>query len=406
MLRLIASILIGAAGACLGQAFTIPLYHVRDEQGNLRLGIYGALGGSREAKLYELDTGSSGMYAAYNANWWPRLTVVRPSPGPQDYGSGVQFDADIVKTTIAFRLADGSFSAPATVQIGRIQSGSAKGISSSRWASMVARGQPPLHGVFFGNLGSGLKEKNGLFAVLAQIPGATNGFIIRSGGVVEQLGRGQSVQRGEVIVGLTPALRAQFPARVPMLPQLDNGAPAHLPSGYLARDEYPLAIAISLRGPNGNSASAQARAVLDTGGVNIHIHRGSGMGVDLEIPRSFLVKDKRLRPDTDVEIGAQGGWNWNFTAGTTKSVNRVQVTPPRERQAGGINLGTSVFFDFDVMFDIENGVVGFRPITSASSGEVVGDQALQMREPSKDGRRETRRERRRERRELEQSGGL
>lgn len=404
MLRLIASILIGAAGACLGQAFTIPLYHVRDEQGNLRLGVYAALGGSREAKLYELDTGSSGMYAAYNASWWPQFTMAKPSPGPQDYGSGVQFDADIVKTTIAFRLKDGSFSAPATMEIGRIQSGSAKGISSSRWAAMVAHGQPPLHGVFFGNIGSGLKEKNGLFAVLAQIPGATNGFIIRSGGVVEQLGRGQSVRRGEVVVGLTPTLRAEFPMRVPMLPQIVDGAPERLPSGYMAREEYPLAITISLTGPNGNSASAKARAVLDTGGVNIHIHRGSGMGVDLEIPRSFLVKDKRLRPDTNVEITAQGGWDWNFTAGTTKSVNRVQVTPPGDQKAGGINLGTSVFFDFDVMFDIENGVIGFRPITSASSGEAVGDQALQMRGPPKDSRRETRRERRREHRELEQGG--
>jgi len=269
---------------------------------------------------------------------------------------------------------------------------------------MVAHGQPPLHGVFFGNIGSGLKEKNGLFAVLAQIPGATNGFIIRSGGVVEQLGRGQSVRRGEVVVGLTPTLRAEFPMRVPMLPQIVGGAPERLPSGYMAREEYPLAITISLTGPNGNSAAAKARAVLDTGGVNIHIHRGSGMGVDLEIPRSFLVKDKRLRPDTNVEITAQGGWDWNFTAGTTKSVNRVQVTPPGDQKAGGINLGTSVFFDFDVMFDIENGVIGFRPITSAISGEAVGDQALQMREPPKDSRRETRRERRREHRELEQGG--
>jgi hypothetical protein len=405
MLRLIALILLGVVGACWAQAFTIPLYHVRDEQGNLRLGVYAALGGSREAKLYELDTGSSGMYATYNASWWPQLTVVKPSPGPQDYGSGVQFDADIVKTQIAFRLADGSFSTPATVEIGRIQSGSAKGISPSRWAAMVARGQPPLHGVFYGNMGSGLKEKNGLFAVLAQIPGATNGFIIRSGGVVEQLGRGQSVRRGEVVVGLTPALRAQFPVRVPMLPQILDGSPEHFPSGYATRDEYPLAIGIRLCGPNGNTASGRARAVLDTGGVNIHIHPGSGMGVDLEVPRSFLVRDKRLRPDTHVEITARGGWNWGFTAGTTKSVNRVQVTAAGDRMAGGVNLGTSVFFDFDVMFDIENGVIGFRPITSASSGEVVGNEALQAREPRGDARRETWRERRRERRELEQGGG-
>ncbi|HEY8902984.1 MAG TPA: hypothetical protein VIM48_04705 [Chthoniobacterales bacterium] len=405
MLRLVASILIGAAGACLAQAFTIPLYHVRDEQGNLRLGVYAALGGSRDARLYELDTGSSGMYAAYNAAWWPQLAVVRPSPGPQDYGSGVQFDADIVKTQIAFRLGDGSFSMPATVEIGRIQSGAAKGISSSRWASMVARGQPPLHGVFFGNMGSGLKEKNGLFAVLAQIPGATNGFIIRSGGVVEQLGRGQSIRRGEVVVGLTPASRAQFPVRVPMLPQIVDGSPLQLPSGYAARDEYPLAVQITLTGPDGNTASAKARAVLDTGGVNIHIHPGSGMDVDLEIPRSFLVKDKRLRPDTNVEITAPGGWNWNFTAGTTKSVNRMQVTPAGDQKAGGINLGISVFFDFDVMFDIENGVIGFRPITSGSSGEAVGNQALQSREPRANDRRETRRDRRRVRRELEQGGG-
>ena len=129
------------------------------------------------------------------------------------------------------------------------------------------------------------------------------------------------------------------------------------------------------------------------------------MGVDLEIPRSFLVKDKRLRPDTTVEITGHGGWNWNFTAGTTKSVNRVQVTPAGDQKAGGINLGTSVFFDFDVMFDIENGVIGFRPITSASSGEAVGNQALQSREPRANDRRETRRDRRRARRELQQGGG-
>src|SRR5262245_44049068 len=79
------------------ESVTIPVKVVQVPGVGPKVGIEISLGGGAP-KLYTFDTGSSGMYAAYNQAWWPTLL---PLPGPplsQSYGSNLQLEANPVST--------------------------------------------------------------------------------------------------------------------------------------------------------------------------------------------------------------------------------------------------------------------------------------------------------------------
>ena len=339
-----------ACGADPPASVTVPLrvVHVHGEE--RKIGIEVRLGGG-PPRLYELDTGGSGFYAASDADTWPTF---EPLPGPpivEHYGSGVEFHAQRVATTVTIPSDQGDVAAD--VHVARIVEafgGPLGPRADGTWQRDVDSGTGPLYGHFFGNFGGDLRSKNGLASVLPQLPGnLSSGFVVELG--CERSGGPR------LVIGLTDEIRARFASRVAMQPGSGDTFPGSgLPTyaQQIVRTDFRLARGDAVQ-------TFRAGALLDTGGPTTHIHEGD----DLRIDRALVDEPRRMiRPDTEVAIsaapaaGAGEGFALEFTAGGEPGRNRVDVAPSG---GGYVNLGLIPFFRYDVMFDVQNGVVGFAP---------------------------------------------
>ncbi len=345
------------ASAAAPESVTIPLKVVTIAGVGVKVGIEVSLGGG-PPKLYTFDTGSSGMYAAYNAAWWPALTQLPGPTIPQSYGSGLQLTANPVSTVVSIQTDQGPITY--TAEVGQITAASGTG-DGEQWLANVAAGKAPLYGTFFGDFGSGLtKPAEGLFAVLPQLPGnLSSGFSV-------QLGCGGGSSESKVIVGLTPAIRSRVTSWVKM-----EAAPNSPPFPGSNRPTFKQAVL------NGHFSLTRGSdtfdftvpAILDTGGGTTNIHQNAK---DLVVPDAFLDKPgvpSRVASGVQFRVAAPGttpsnGFDLSFAAGTTPTIDLVETS-----EKGGmaeVNLALIPFFRYDVVFDVANGNVGFAPCSQAT----------------------------------------
>jgi len=333
----------------------VPLHVVRIDRRALKVGIEVALGGGPK-RLYELDTGASGFYAAFNREWWPAFEPLGDPPITQTYGSGVEYVASKVRTTVAIPSDQGDVTAEIEVaQITDAFGGPLGPQDHSTWNEDVAQGEAPLYRHFFGDFGADLRKKDGLASVLPQLPGnLSSGFVVELG----------CDRRGgpRLVLGLTDAIRARFRTRVAMQPGNGDTFP-HSGLPTYAQQIIEPTLLFSRRG---TVQSFTTGALLDTGAPTTKVHEDD----ELKLDRALVDEGKRIvKPATYVSITedgvGEGDLDLAFLAGQVAARDRVDV----DRDGGGyVNLGLTPFFRYDVMFDVENGVVGFVPCRNGSSG--------------------------------------
>ena len=318
-------------------SITIPLQLVQLASGDYKLGIPVSLGGG-PFKLYEFDTGASGFYAANNTAWWPSYNTVNATIVNQSYSSGIYYNSTIVSTTVDF----GNGIPTLTANMAQIQT--AGGGSLGDWAANVTAGIPPLYGAFFGDFGIGLTSENGIFGLLPQLPGnLSNGFIIRTGGFANP--------HPTLQIGITAADRAQFTILVSM--NGTNSTVTYPNSGYSTYAQQ-IIIANATFTLGRIHTSFPAGLVLDTGAPSMEIHDN---GTNITLPDSLL-NGKQVIPGTSITLDADN-WFLGFIAGNISGQNQAKdVSDPTN---GRINTGLITFFTYDVMFDVQNGTVGFYP---------------------------------------------
>jgi hypothetical protein len=343
------------AAATVPQTATVPLRIVDIGGGQTKIGIEIALGGG-SPRLYTFDTGSSGFYAAFNRDWWPSYRRVGGAQIAQSYGDDDVYQSKIVRTTVSIPSSEGDLRVE--TEIGQIHDAWGGGLgtkSTSKWRKDVAAGKPPLFGHFFGDFGSGLREQNGLFAVLPQLPGnLSSGFAVRVG-----CGGGPSLAP-TLEVGLTDEIRDAVTNWIPM-----SGGPQTPPYPLSGRPTYAQSLVagdFSLQGYD-TAYSFTTHAILDTGGPTTDIHQ---RGDELKVPESLLESSgRRLRSDVLFRVSAQGGavgngWDLEFTTGDVMAKNLVAASVTSTGR-GFVNLGLIPFFRYTVVFDLERGLVGFGP---------------------------------------------
>jgi hypothetical protein len=368
-----ASLALPGASPAMGavpESVTIPLKVVTIPGVGIKVGIEVGLGGG-PTRLYTFDTGSSGMYAAYDAAGWPALQPVPGPTIPQSYGSGLQLTADRVSTLVTIPTEQGPISY--TAEVGRITqaSGNADG---EQWLASVAAGRPPLYGMFYGDFGSGLtKPEAGLFAVLPQLPGnLSSGFSV-------QLGCGGGGPESRVVVGLTEAIRSRVTSWVPMAK--GPNSPPFPSSGRPTFAQAVLDGSFTLERA-GTAFSFDLPAILDTGGgtTDIHQHTAAQKADAFVIPDAFLAQpgqpSSQILPGTMFRVTAAGttpsnGFDMSYQTGNTPSIDQVRTSTPDDKRAE-VNLALNPFFRYDVVFDVERGNVGFAPCTAST---VVGPPA-------------------------------
>lgn len=357
----IAALLLGswspaAAADATPESVSVPLHVIRIDRDTIKVGIEVGLGGGRP-KLYEFDTGAAGFYAAYDASWWPSFDPLPDGPITQSYASGVEYVAQKVKTAVAIPSDHGDL--VAEIEVARITEAFGGPLGprpQSTWNDDLARDHAPLYGHFFGDFGGDLRKKDGLASVLPQLPGnLSSGFIVELGCDRRSGPR--------LVIGLTGASRARFTTRVAMQP--GNGDT--FPISGLPTYSQKLIVADFLLSRRGTVQTFTAGALLDTGAPTTTVKESEHLRID-----RVLVDAARevVKPATYVSVGAQGEEDGDgdlelaFLAGLVTGRNRVKVDDGGD---GYVNLGLIPFFRYDVMFDVENGVVGFAPCRSGAS---------------------------------------
>ena len=231
--------------------------------------------------------------------------------------------------------------------------GSLGSLSTSPWRRDVAAGRPPLFGHFYGDFGSGLKEKNGLFAVLPQLPGnLSSGFAVRLGC------QGSPSSTPTLQIGLTDAIRSEVTSWIPM-----KGGPQTPPFPLSGRPTYAQDLVAGdffLSGTTDYPFSATA--ILDTGGPTTTLHEH---GTELKVPDALLTANRRrVLSDVIYRVSAAGtdpanGLDLEFFTGDIAGTNLVTITQTDGK--GFVNLGLIPYFRYTVVFDLERGLVGFGP---------------------------------------------
>lgn len=169
----------------------VPLYYTptTTSSGEPKLGIWVAAGGSTTPQLFEFDTGSAGLYAAYasavpdNSPWWGGNFT------PQQEGIGVSFDSGLVyqgnSVSTAVSLFGSQYSCAALVNTGKVTVGQMDQIGTSTepdafWSPTgSSTGEPPIDGAFYGDFGMALTyQPDDVMNVISQL---TYGWGVRPG---------------------------------------------------------------------------------------------------------------------------------------------------------------------------------------------------------------------------------
>ena len=182
---------------------TVPLHFTptTTASGADKLGIYVAIGGSTRPVLFEFDTGSSGLYAAYasavpeNSPWWGDNSTTTTTAASVAFDSGLVYQGFTARAAVSLFASDDSCAA--LLNSGRVSVGQMNQIGTSTepdafWnpRGEPVGGTPPIDGAFYGDFGMSLNYKqDDILNVITQLTygwGVRPGFRVHVDPVTEQ----------------------------------------------------------------------------------------------------------------------------------------------------------------------------------------------------------------------------
>lgn len=335
-----------------------------------QLGISVKLGTNPRPFEYILDTGSAGFFSARGSTSVWDGVVSGGNTGETfsiSYGTGsLTYSGDVVNTTVTLTDVDGMSLTVPTARMGIITNEPYPG-----WNTKIntlpepvpPEPDSPTDHFFYGTFGAGLfrtDAANGsVGSILGQVPlasGLIKGFMISTGG--------SNSTTPTLTIGLTQAMIDSFPIIIPMSASTgnatnDNGTSVKLYPEAQTRADYEIT-------HGGDHYSATAGLLMDTGGLGTHITTGT----DIDPPGS-LVDAGKIKTGASFSVLVDGvmpgsGLDWRINpTGTTPFVNEVAVETGSA--AGSLNTGIALFYQYDVLFDTENGIIALRPVPEPHS---------------------------------------
>ena len=354
-----------------------------------KLGIYVGIGGGAP-KLYEFDTGGKGFWASYASNprggqWWGayRQTGVRNLN--ITYSSGNQFLATKVSGSVQLYREDSPGHYSMVVEtVGDVDMAQIVRYTdlrdakkAARWNADLRKGAPPLERDFYGDFGASLEPigataRGTIYSVLPQIPmpeGLTPGFIVHVGA----LGDGTQPY---LQIGLTDQDLQAFDTTLPMNRDTQAGQTRYPVTGVPTYSEQVANADVSWRDPKTGLVQRYHDVgwTLDTGAPPVTVWQGSRISVHPSFLRkpsrsqgyavgafknglAFEVHAAPLNPSTpEVRLSID-------PTGSSPGVDAVQTSYHSTGTMGQnyVNTGILTFTRYDVMFDLRDGLVGFRP---------------------------------------------
>lgn len=368
--------------------YRIPLYIFnsstttgsKEYKVGIRLKI-GAVSSGRETpwRMYEFDTGGTGFFA------FPYSTTQTENVDGNytlNYASGNMLTGNRKDTRITFegKVLGVSPSVGANIVLISGASSPTAGDTLNSWQTELPN-TPPLEVFFYGDFGMSLGEllpttsgfrKPSLYAILPQLalPGS-GGFIIHLGDKPKDdapQGKYGEIGQGWIQIGLTKQQRktSSWTSAVAMVPKSGKRYPG---------SRLPLYTEILSSGTlhlTGLEPPQATGIVYDTGAPNTKIHTvGTGTSLQTEITNILNEDNVTLKLDGDPKNPPQSSEILDFEVGNSSGEDEaaVSTTNTVNSRTLYVNTGITAFFGNDVVFNLENGFVGFRSSSTSSSSD-------------------------------------
>jgi len=375
---------------------SVPLHFTQTSSGYYKLGIYVGIGDGAAPALFEFDTGGTGFYAAYSPHagispWWGNHTVITPEvPIENAYDSGLTYSGRLAEGAVSL-FASASSSTPlittaTTAQIGQMNTINQNDPSTGHLVQKLwsedgnETAHPPIDGVFYGDFGMNLAynlnpNSAGIANLVAQLnygSGVTAGFRINVD---------QATQQAHLQIGLTEA-DTQSAAASYFLMNSDGGAPpdATIPVSDLPFYSQQLFDAtIMIQGEDGTLISVDTGITPDTG-ASTTLHNTQNSPGSLPGEYAGFINWSNAEQDLGaLEDGLEFGLLgltiddeivpfFEFTTSGATNAGNVMVQNNRPlNPLYYLNTGISLFYAYNLIYDMENGIIGLQAVPEPSS---------------------------------------
>ena len=360
-----------------------------DGKVQIKYGIDVAIG-NNPSQLYEFDTGGNAFFAGYNPPFWKNvpLTTVADSVG---FSSGNTFDFVVADTSVTLGNGAQTVSTGQPIQVGAILSGGNDKKKPAETFVFTNPDAPPVDGNFFGDFGASFGVFNLqqpgqqlMASPLMQLPGnLSTGFLVQLGPI--------GTTNPQLTVGITDALREQFPYAVPVTAA--TPAQTYPVSGYPVLELFGIYPTYSADGADGEkpigcneAVCPPIQTVIDSGAPSTGLRVTEGTPYEVNVDAKG---EGQLQPGADLiavfpTIPGREPLTWKLTAGDNPSVDLVGYGGQSAAASGeNANTGLNFYNTFDVMFDAQKQIIWLRSNDGAAAviaGAVTttGDQTFKQ----------------------------
>lgn len=365
----VCSFMSGTQAADIEQVYTIPLEtfsYVKSGSTYYKYGIQVGIGGGGP-QTFEFDTGGEGFYAAYSSgsSWWGGNVTVTTDSFAKQFGSGIAYTGSVAHAGLTFYNSSGTTqilnTAGTVFKIG--QANSIVQDSTTLWPN--AGDTAPVESHFYGDFGLTLKKgSHGIENVFAQL---TYGNGITAGYKVS-LGPYGSTTGASVQVGLA-ATDLSNPSTLWFTMQGQNTTDVFTGSGLPTYSAEVLNSDMTLTLGSETHTFTNLGINLDTGNPTPGIDYNDADKSRLELfslnsdgfPISLADGTFLELTANPVGMGEPARTVFSLHAGSDYGQNFVYEN---SRSDGGdtyLNIGALLFQQYDVTFDIQNGLLGLTP---------------------------------------------
>ena len=363
MRPLILSVCMAVSGTCLSQT-VIPLMNFADSG---QLGISLKLGSDTNAFTYILDTGSAGFFTALgtNAAWNGAVAASNITATTFDvsYGTGsLAYQGNVATTAVTLTDINGTPLLVSNAQMGVITNEPYAGWNTNINETVPVAPESPTTHQFFGTVGAGLNQlvsnQGSLSSLLGQISlpaGISQGFVIHTGG---------SNGLATLTIGLSDAMRSSFATLISMNSSTGiatnvNGTTVNLYPQAQTTAQYTLSMV------GQSNFQTNGKLIMDTGGLGTHLTTGTDFPSNsvapfTDVSGNAISTNAAFAVTAAAASASNSALNWSWNAGSTKYVDQIGVV--QGSSTGSLNSGIALFYQYDVMFDTQNGVIGLMAV--------------------------------------------
>jgi PEP-CTERM motif len=366
------------AQSVISNTIIVPL-HYKPVKDTFKLGIYASIGGGTP-KIFEFDTGGAGFFAAYassntsKSQWWGTDFTDTGSLVTNTYDSGIRYEGKIVTAPVSI-YSDHHSTTPLVTTASNLRVGQMTSITNTNSGDSLwtpdgegKPGTPPIDDQFYGDFGMSLAyASNGIVNLVAQLsfsPGIIPGFRVHA----------HSSNHPYLQIGLTAADTNSSSAFYFRMNTNTNA-----PVGALFTNSESLFYSEQVFNANMTISNAVTNFTANLGittdtGASTTIHNAS----EGEIPEALYTTNSSGKGDLVSDAHFQlsgltlGGSNAEFFQFVTTEGQVAIQDNKTNNPIFYLNTGIALFQKYDVIYNLENGQIGFEPIPEPSTWALLG----------------------------------